>query len=129
MVDPWEAVHDRSFSDYQATWDRLVPSGFRPITACVYGPPTSALHAAVFVQRPGPSFAGIHGADTEALQSFLDQNAASGYSSTILSATGDASNPVFLCVVEQTGGPAPVTRFGLRRGNASDPATLEFWLA
>ena len=128
MIDAWEAVHDRSGADYQAVWDRLRPQGFRPISACVYGSRQSPLYAAVFANRPGPDFVGIHGTTAAGLQAFFDANAALGYSPTILSATGPANDPVFLCVMQKSTTGIALTRFGLVDGPKDVPDTLAFWL-
>jgi CubicO group peptidase (beta-lactamase class C family) len=128
MIDDWEAVHDRNGTDYQAVWDRLRPAGFRPISACVYGPRQSPLYAAIFARRPGPDFVAIHGTSAAGLQAFFDTNAARGYSPTVLSATGPSNDPVFLCVMEHSTIGIALTRFGLVNGATSDPNTLEHWL-
>jgi CubicO group peptidase (beta-lactamase class C family) len=128
MVDDWEAVHDRNGADYQAVWDRLRPAGFRPISACVYGPRQSPLYAAIFARRAGPDFVAIHGTNGAGLQAFFNTNAALGYSPTILSATGPSNNPVFLCVMEHSTMGIALTRFGLVKGGIGDPNSLEHWL-
>ena len=128
MIDAWEAVHDRSGADYQAVWNRLRPAGFRPISACVYGPRHAPLYAAIFAQRPGPDFVGIHGADAAGLQTFFNANAALGYSATILSATGPANDPVFLCVMQQSTTGVALTRIGLVNGGIGNPNAIEHWL-
>ncbi len=128
MIDAWEAVHDRNGADYQAVWDRLRPSGFRPISACVYGPRQAPRYAAIFAKQPGPDFVGIHGANAAGLQAFFNTNAARGYSPTMLSATGPSNDPVFLCVMEQSTVGIALTRFGLVNGAIGDPNSLEHWL-
>jgi hypothetical protein len=130
MIDDWEAMHDLNGADYQAAWNRLRPAGFRPISACVYGPRQAPLYAAIFAKRPARDFVGIHGADTADLQAFFNTNAARGYSPTILSATGPSNNPVFLCVMELSPSGIALTRFGLVKGVIGDqnPNTLEYWL-
>jgi hypothetical protein len=88
--------HDHTAADYQVVWNQLRPAGFRPISACIYGPRHAPLYAAVFAKRQGPNFVAIHGADAAGLQSFFNEKAALGYSPTILSATGPANDAVFL---------------------------------
>jgi len=128
MIDAWEAAHDRDGANYQALWDRLRPAGFRPISACVYGPRQNPLYAAIFVKRPGPDFVGIHGTNAAGLVAFFNTNAARGYSPTILAATGPSNDPVFLCVMEQSAVGIALTRFGLVNGSIGDPNSLEHWL-
>lgn len=128
MTPSFVAYHDRSHADHQKQWDSLVPKGFRPISLSVYGARSNPLYAAVWVQRPGPAFAGIHGATAGDFQKFFDTWAAKGFSPTILVATGPASNPVVAAIMEQSNHGVSLTRFGLTSGSADDPATLEHWL-
>ncbi|GAB2516781.1 serine hydrolase [Spirosoma aerophilum] len=128
MAFPFVAYHDRSHIDHQQQWNTLVPKGFRPISLSVYGDRANPLYAAIWVQRPGPAFAGIHGATAANFQKFFDSWAAKGFSPTILSATGPANNPVFAAIMEQSKQGVSLTRYGLTTGSVDDPNTLEHWL-
>jgi len=123
------ATHDRTSADYKQQWDSLVPKGYRPISVSVYGSPAERRYAAVWVQRPGPAFAGVHGVDHDGFQQFFDTWAAKGYSPTIIAATGPAEAPVFATVMEREGRGVALTRHGLRTGEETDQQTIEFWLA
>jgi CubicO group peptidase (beta-lactamase class C family) len=128
MVLAFVATHDRTHADYQQQWDSLVPKGYRPISISVYGQRSNPLYAAVWVQRPGSAFAGIHGADASAFQKFFDTWAAKGYSPTILSVTGPSNNPVFASVMEQSNHGVSLTRYGLVSGSDKDSSTIEYWM-
>lgn len=123
------ATHDRDSANYQQQWDSLLPQGYRPISISVYGDPADPRYAAVWVQRPGPAFAGIHGVDHAGFQQFFNTWAARGYSPTIISATGPAHAPVLAAVMELEGHGVSLTRYGMRTGAATDQGTIEYWLA
>ncbi|MDA0166060.1 serine hydrolase [Solirubrobacter ginsenosidimutans] len=123
------ATHDRTSADYQQQWDNLVPQGYRPISLSVYGAASDPRYAAVWVQRSGPAFAGIHGVGHAGFQTFVNTWAAKGYSPTIIAATGPADAPVFAAVMELEGHGVSLTRHGLSTGSDSDQGTIEFWLA
>ncbi len=123
------ATHDRSHADYQQQWDTFVPKGYRPVSISVYGARENPLYAAVWVQKAGPAFAGIHGASAADFQNFFNIWAAKGFSPTILSVTGPSNNPVFAAVMEQSNHGVSLTRYGLIRGSDKDPATLEHWIS
>jgi CubicO group peptidase (beta-lactamase class C family) len=122
------ATHDRSHADYQSQWNTLVPQGYRPISLCVYGDRAAPLYAAVWIQRSGPPFAGIHGATAAQFQSFFDTWAAQGYSPVLLTATGPANNPVFAAVMEWSSAGVSLTRHLLRTGSNTDSGTIDYWL-
>jgi CubicO group peptidase (beta-lactamase class C family) len=122
------ATHDRSHSDFQAQWDTLIPQGYRPISLCVYGDRAAPLYAAVWVQRAGPAFVGIHGAPTAQFQTFFDTWSAQGFSPVLLTATGPADDPVFASIMELSGTGVSLTRHLLGTGSADDSGTIEYWL-
>lgn len=128
MVLSFVATHDRTHADYQQQWDTLVAKGYRPISISVYGERSNPLYAAVWVQKSGPAFAGIHGATHTEFQKFFDTWAAKGFSPTILAATGPANNPVFAAVMEQSDHGVSLTRHGLVSGSVDNPSAVEHWL-
>lgn len=130
MPPPFAATHNRTHANYQQQWDTLVPQGYRPICVSVYGPPSNPRYAAIWVQRAGPEFVGVHGATAKQFQAFFDTWAKKSFSPTILSVAGPASNPVFACVMEKSSTGVSLTRHGLARGNAdSGTGSIDYWLA
>jgi CubicO group peptidase (beta-lactamase class C family) len=123
------ATHDRSHDDFQTQWNTLVPQGFRPISLCVYGDRAAPLYAAVWIQRGGPPFAGIHGATAAQFQTFFDTWAAQGFSPVLLTATGPPDNPVFASIMEWSATGVSLTRHVLRTGSGNDSGTIDYWLA
>jgi CubicO group peptidase (beta-lactamase class C family) len=123
------ATHDRSHDDFQTQWNTLVPQGFRPISLCVYGDRAAPLYAAVWIQRSGPPFAGIHGATAAQFQTFFDTWAAQGFSPVLLTATGPPDNPVFASIMEWSSTGVSLTRHLLRTGSGNDSGTIDYWLA
>ena len=122
------ATHDRTHADYQNQWDTLVPQGYRPISLSVYGDSGNPRYAAIWVRRQGPAFAGIHGATPAQFQTFFDTWAARGFSPSIVTAGGPASNPVFASIMEASSHGVSLTRHGLQSGNVGDSSTLEHWI-
>lgn len=122
------ATHDRTHADYQQEWGSLVLKGYRPISISVYGQRSNPLYAAVWVQRSGAAFAGIHGATVSEFQKFFDTWAAKGFSPIILAVTGPSNNPVFAAVMEQSNHGISLTRYGLSSGSVDDSSTLEYWI-
>ncbi|GAA1762750.1 serine hydrolase [Luedemannella helvata] len=122
------ATHDRSHADFQNQWNTLVPQGYRPISLCVYGDRAAPLYAAVWIQRGGQPFAGIHGATAAQFQTFFDTWAGQGYTPVLLTATGPANNPVFAAVMEKSSSGVSLTRHLLRTGSNTDSGTIDYWL-
>jgi CubicO group peptidase (beta-lactamase class C family) len=126
------ARHDYTSQDYQKQWDEYPGLGFRPICISVYGDRNDPLYASVWIRRPGPAYAGIHGTDAAGLQALFDEWAGKGYSPSILAAAGPADNPVYAAVMEQSTHGVSLTRpsliFGTGDRPEDDPATIQHWL-
>jgi CubicO group peptidase (beta-lactamase class C family) len=63
---------------------------------------SSPLYSAAWVQKPGPTWVGIHGVSASAYQSWFNQYSGQGCISTIVSATGAVGSEVYAGVMEQT---------------------------
>lgn len=57
----WVARHNLSSADYQAAFDSLVASGYRPICVSGYAIDGQARYAGIFEQSPGPGWIARHG--------------------------------------------------------------------
>lgn len=123
----WTAYHDLTSAEHQARFDHLYPLGWRMISLSVYGARGNEQYAAVWAERAGPDWHAVHGIDAAAYQLAFNSAAANGFRPVLLSVTGPANNPVFAGTFERTSLPIPLTRFGLVRGAASDPATIDHW--
>jgi len=97
----FEAYHGVTAAVHQENFNRLSQKKFRPISLSVYGDAPNVLYAAVWVDRPGPAFAMVHGLNAQDYQAAFDTWRAKGYAPTILAATGSADHPVFAAVFEQ----------------------------
>lgn len=122
------ARHDATHIQHQEHWDGFRAAGFRPIAMSVYGARSDPRYSSVWVKRPGPAFAGIHGATGAQYQAFFDGGAAQGFSPTILAATGPANNPVYVGVMEASPHGVSLTRSSLTSGRSDDSATIQYWL-
>jgi CubicO group peptidase (beta-lactamase class C family) len=125
------AYHDRSAANHQKQFDDLRPKGYRMISLSVYNywptPKLSAQYAAVWVKRPGPSWAAIHNVGALKYQLFFDKWAEEGYHPVLLSISGTGNALKFAGTMEKRPGPIPLTRFGLRSGSHEDEHTFQFW--
>jgi CubicO group peptidase (beta-lactamase class C family) len=100
-----QAYHGVSASEHQARFNQLSAQGFRIISICVCGSPSSPSYAAVWVQRPGPAWQAAHGLTAAQYQAFVDEWSKKGYYPILVSATG-AGDAVFATVWQQ-GNPGP----------------------
>jgi len=96
----FEAYHGVTAAVHQANFTRLSQKKFRPISISVYGDPPNVHYAAVWVDRPGPAFAAVHGLNAHDYQAAFESWRNKGYAPTIVAATGAANNPVYAAVFE-----------------------------
>jgi len=127
-IPEFVAYYDVSGSQHQQRFNDLYGRGFRIISLTVYGDRGQPRYAAVWVRRPGPRWAAVHGIDASGFQEAFNTWARRGFKPTIVAATGPSDNPVFAAVFEETREPIPLTRHGLISGSDSDPRTIEYWL-
>src|SRR3954463_15931113 len=123
------AYHDRTSADHQAQFDALYPMQYRMTSLSVYGARGDERYAAVWVKRTGPDWSAVHDVDGNGYQAAFNGAVASGFVPVLLTATGPANDPVFAGTFEQRPGSVPLTRLQLVRGPASDPSTIEHWIA
>jgi CubicO group peptidase (beta-lactamase class C family) len=123
------AYHDRTSADHQAHFDDLFPKGWRITSLSVYGKRGDERYAVVWVKRSGPDWSAVHGVNGAGYQTAFNDAVAAGFKPVLLAATGPANDPVFAGTFEQAPGPVPLTRHGLVRGPASDPGTIDHWIA
>jgi CubicO group peptidase (beta-lactamase class C family) len=129
------AYHNRSASFHQKQFNKLRPQGYRLISLSVYnnlpGLGLKPQYAAVWVKRPGPSWAATHNASAAEYQAFFDKWAAEGFHPVLISISGTGDDLVFAGTMEKRSGPVPLTRFGLRskptNEEPTDSGTIEFW--
>lgn len=95
-----QAYHGVSASDHQSRFNQLSSQGYRIISICVYGHPSSPHYAAVWVQRGGPAWQAAHGLTADQYQAFVNQWSGKGYYPILVSATG-AGDAVFATVWQQ----------------------------
>jgi CubicO group peptidase (beta-lactamase class C family) len=110
------AYHGITASDHQSRFNDLSSKGFRIISLSVYGNPSNARYAAVWVKTGGPAWQAFHGRNASEYQQFFDEWKAKGYYPLLISATGSASDAIFAGVFEQ-GNPGPwKARHGITKG-------------
>ena len=99
----WQFYYGVATDQHQTNFNTLSTTGYRMISLSVYGQPPNHQYAAVWVKRSGPSYYAIHEANSTAFQSFFDTHVSEGYVSTIITATGPPSAPIFAGVMEKNG--------------------------
>ena len=98
---------------HQTKFNQLSGQGYRIISLNVHGPSSSPRYTAVWVQRSGPAWVGIHGASASAYQTWFDQYSGQGYVSTVVTATGATGSAVYAGVMERISTPSWTQRCGL----------------
>ena len=121
----FEAYHGVTAAEHQARFDQLSASGYRMISLSVYGDPPGVRYAAVWVQRPGPAFAAVHGVDATGYQGFFDTWTAKGFAPVLVSAAGTISDAIFAAVFEQGISGAWQAHHGMPSGPAANPGTFQ----
>ena len=75
----FQARHNLTAQQYQATFDDLVRQGFRPTTVSGYAINGEARFAAIFEQKPGPAFQARHNLTRAQYQQTFDELAGQGF--------------------------------------------------
>jgi len=101
----FETYHGVPASEHQNRFNSLLAQGYRIISLSVYGDPSSASYAAVWIKGGGPAWEAAHGLSASQYQDFFNKWKAKGYYPLIVSATG-SGNAVFATVWQQ-GNPGP----------------------
>ncbi len=117
--------HGRKLAEHVKLRDDAAKNGYRFLTLSIYGEASDPVYAAVMIKRQSV----VAQRDWPALtapqfQKIFEEQAKLGFGPVIVSATGSAGDPRF-AVVFQPQSPIPLTRFGLRSGDANDDATIQ----
>ena len=86
---------------HQTNVETLRAQGYRMISLSVYGDADSPLYAAVWVKRSGPKWEAVHGVNSTAYETFINEWKSKGYKPVLVSATGPRANAVYAAVVEE----------------------------
>lgn len=124
LAESVTAYHGVTGPVHQQRYNVLSQQGYRIISISVYGGRSSPQYAAVWVKRPGPAWAAVHGLDAAAYQAKVNQLAAAGYVPVLVSATGTRAAPVFAAVFEKVAAGVWRARHGLVEGPADTVGTL-----
>lgn len=121
----FEAYHGVPAAQHQGNFNHLSAQGYRMISLSVYGDPSDARYAAVWVQRQGPAWVAVHGVDAAGYQSFFNNWTAKGFAPVLMSATGQVQNALFAAVFEQGVAGAWLARHGMTSGLPSQAGTFQ----
>ncbi len=125
MAPQFQAYHNATAAQHQAYVTQLSAEGFNPISLSVYGDPSNALYAAVWVKGPSPFWIAVHNIDANGYQNWINTTVEpQGYRVVIVSVTGSGSNLVFAAVAlkDSVGWMA---RHGMTNGGLSDPNSFQ----
>jgi CubicO group peptidase (beta-lactamase class C family) len=122
----FSAYHGVTGSGHQTQFNNLSSQGYRMISLSVYGDPTDARYAAVWIKRPGPAWVAIHGTNAAGYQEFFNKQTAQGFAPVLVTATGPVANAVFAAVFEHGVNVPWFARHGLISGPDDNPGTLQF---
>jgi CubicO group peptidase (beta-lactamase class C family) len=127
MPPLFRAYHNANAAQHQAWVNTLAPEGYNPISLSVYGDPSNALYAAVWVQGPSPAWLALHNVDGAGYQNWINtQVEPQGYRVAIVSVTGSGNNLVFAALAIKDGA-GWVARHGMTDGDGSDPNSFVSW--
>src|SRR5262249_31973631 len=112
-------------AQHQTNFDNLTAQGYRMISLSVYGDPSDARYAAVWVQRGGPAWVAVHNVDPLGYQSFFNNWTAKGFVPVIVSATGTSNHAIFAAVFEQGISGPWFARHGMISGPVSNANTFQ----
>src|SRR5215475_6169145 len=121
----FQAYHGVTGAQHQAKFNALSAQGFRIISLSVYGDPSDARYAAVWVQRPGAAWVAVHGVNSAGYQSFFNNWTAQGFVPVLVSATGGSNDAIFAAVFEQSIQGAWVAHHGMTSGPDSHAGTFQ----
>jgi CubicO group peptidase (beta-lactamase class C family) len=121
----FKAYHGVTSAQHQANFNNLSAQGFRMISLSVYGNPSDARYAAVWIQRSGPAWVAVHGVDSAGYQLFFNNWTAKGYVPVLVSATGTSSTAIFAAVFEQGISGAWLARHGMTSGPEANAGTFQ----
>jgi len=125
----FQAYHGVTAAQHQTNFNKWSAQGYRMISLSVYGDPSNALYAAVWVQRAGPAWVAIHGVDATGYQSFFNNWTAKGFVPVIVCATGPVGSTIFAALFEHGICGPWLARHGMTSGPATNAGTFQNFLA
>ncbi len=121
----FQAYHGVNGTQHQANFNTFSAQGYRMISLSVYGDPSDAHYAAVWVKRAGSAWVAVHGVNSEGYQSFFNNWTAKGYVPVLVTGTGTAANAVFAAVFEQGVPGTWLARHGMTSGPEANVGTFQ----
>jgi CubicO group peptidase (beta-lactamase class C family) len=121
----FEAYHGVTGAQHEANFNRLFGQGYRIISLSVYGHPSDARYAAVWVKRPGGAWVAVHGVNSAGYQSFFNNWTAKGFVPVLVSATGAVNDAIFAAVFEQVIPGAWLARHDMTAGPKTHAGTFD----
>ncbi|MBV8720275.1 MAG: serine hydrolase [Chloroflexi bacterium] len=112
---PWEARHNLSADDYQATFERLAGQGYRLVDVSGYEMNGEAHYAAIWAKFTGPAMIARHGLSASDYQALFDTLPGQGFRPIHVSAYTVGGIPLFASIWLQDN-----TEWVVRHGLSND---------
>jgi hypothetical protein len=109
----WQARHDLTSAQYQATFDQLTGQGYRLTWVSGYNEGANTKFAAVFEQGSGPAYEARHDLTSAQYQATFDQLTGQGYRLKVVSGYAVGNQARYAAIFERSSGPAFQARHGL----------------
>jgi CubicO group peptidase (beta-lactamase class C family) len=93
--------YDIDSTELETRIAKLKVEGYQPTSLNIHGSPTDAKYAGIWTKQDKIAYETIVGANETAFNAWIDHWKSSGYVSTHVSATGTASDALFVGVVQQ----------------------------
>lgn len=96
---------DDDAAAHQSHFEASASAGYHPISVSVYGSPSTARYATVWVQETWSTWKAIHGVNSAQYQTWFDQvtSPSQAFVPTLITAVGPPGGAVFASVVERLG--------------------------
>lgn len=110
----WEARHNLSAEQFQATSTEMLDKGYRLVSVSGYeGDQGKARFAAVWKRQPGSDWAGVHSLKSEEFQVLFDAAIEDGYRLDFITGYTIGTTPYYAAIWSQRDGPAWEVRHDL----------------
>jgi hypothetical protein len=109
----YQARHDLTSAQYQATFDDLTDQGYRLKVVSGYAVGGQARYAAIFERSSGPAYQARHGLSSAQYQAAFDDLTGQGYRPVLVNGYTVGGQAQFAAIFERSSGPAFEARHDL----------------
>lgn len=109
----WQARHGITEPEFQATFDQLVPLGYRPVQVCGYRVNVGIRFAGIWEKRPGPNWVARHNLTSSDYQKTFNALTQQGYRLICVNGYSHGGRTMYAAIWEQVNGSAWESYHGL----------------